>query len=157
MRPNAFQDPSSWSADYAGGIYPEGHWAVTTVSQGSRDESPLPNSLPVVAERPACGPWPRVGREHSLLVLLKPGSAVCQKTGVLGDQEVQQTVVVGLRVQLEQGRVDVLFVAICDLCAADFVQVAHEEALTLGHLLLVPLGQLVQVCILVERRVGPCE
>lgn len=98
-----------------------------------------------------------MGREHLLVVLLQPGSAVGEETGVLGDQEVQQAVVVSLRVQLEQGRVDVLFVAIGDLCAADFVQVAHEEALTLGHLLLVPLGQLVQVCVLVERRVGPCE
>lgn len=109
------------------------------------------------AAAPSRGPWPHVGREHSLVVLLQPGSAVCQETGVLGDQEVQQTVVVGLRIQLEQGRVDVLFVAIGDLCAADFVQVAHEEALTLGHLVLVPLGQLVQVRVLVERRMGPCE
>lgn len=64
---------------------------------------------------------------------------------------------VGLRVQLEQGRVDVFFVAIGHLRAADLIQVAHEEALALGHLLLVTLGQLVQVCVLVEGRVRPSE
>lgn len=64
---------------------------------------------------------------------------------------------VSLCVQFEQGCVDVLLVAICYLCAADLVQVAHEEAFALGHLLLVPLGQLVQVCVLMKRRVGPGE
>lgn len=100
-----------------------------------------------------CGP--RGG--HSLFVLLQPGSTVGEQTEVLGDQEVQQAVVVGLRVQLEQGRVDVLLVAVGHLRAADLIQVGHEEALAPGHLLLVALGQLVEVCILVERRVGPGE
>lgn len=44
------------------------------------------------------GPWLHMGREHSLVVLLQPGSAVGEETGVLGDQEVQQAVVVSLRV-----------------------------------------------------------
>lgn len=64
---------------------------------------------------------------------------------------------VSLCIQLEQGRVDVFLVTIRYLCAADFVQVAHEEALALGHLLLVTLGQLVQVCVLMKRRVRPGE
>lgn len=64
---------------------------------------------------------------------------------------------VSLCIQLEQGRVDVLLVAIRSLCAADLIQVAHEEALALGHLLLVTLGQLVQVCVLMKRRVRPSE
>lgn len=102
-------------------------------------------------------PWLSTGSEHSLFVLLQPGSAVYQETGVLSDQEVQQAVMIGFCIQLQQGCVDVFFVAVGYLCAADFVQVAHEEALALGHLLLVPLGQLVQVCILVKRRVRPCE
>lgn len=91
------------------------------------------------------------------MVLLQPGSAVGQQAGVLGDQEVQQAGVAGLCVQLEQGGVHVLSVAVHRLCAARFLQVGHEEALALGHLLLVALGQLVQVCVLVERRVRPRE
>lgn len=63
----------------------------------------------------------------------------------------------GLRIKLEQGCVHVLFVAAHCLCAAYFIKVAHEEALALGHLLLVALGQLVQVCVLVERRVRSRE
>lgn len=97
------------------------------------------------------------GWEHSLFVLLQPGSTVCQQAEILSDQEVQEAVVVSLCIQLEQGRVDVFLVAISYLCAADFIQVAHEEALALGHLLLVTLGQLVQVCVLMKRRVRAGE
>ena len=99
-----------------------------------------------------------VGMErHSLFVLLQAGGAVGQQTKVLGDQQVQQAVVVGLGVQLEQGRVDVLLVAVGHLRAADLVQVAHEEALAFGHLVLVTLCQLVEVCELVQGRVGAGE
>ena len=94
---------------------------------------------------------------HSLFVLLQPGSAVRQQTKVLSDQQVQQAVVVGLGIQLEQGCVDVLLVAVGHLCAADLVQVTHEEALAFGHLVLVTLCQLVEVCKLVQGRVGAGE
>lgn len=90
-------------------------------------------------------------------MLLQPGGAVGEETGILGDQQAQQAVGVSLCVQLEQGRVNVLLVTVRHLCAADLIQVAHEEVLTLGYLLLVPTGQLVQVCILMERRLTPCE
>lgn len=146
-------------------IHPQGRGAVTAISRQSLHGSlGNPNPLALVSVT-AVSWWVRArhaalaarGREHSLFVSLQPGSAVRQEAGVLGDQEVQQTVVVGLRVQLEQGRVHLFLVAIGHRRAADLAQVAHEEPLALGHLLLVPLGQLVQVCILVERGVRPCE
>ena len=113
-----------------------------------------------VGKGQAGSPWGASGvgmERHSLFVLLQPGGAVGQQTKVLGDQQVQQAVVVGLGVQLEQRRVDVLLVAVGHLRAADLVQVAHEEALALGHLVLVTLCQLVEVCELVQGRVGAGE
>lgn len=60
-----------------------------------------------------------------------------------------------LCIQLEQSCVDILLVAICNLSAADFIQITHEESFAFRHLLLVPLGQLVQVRVLVQRGMRP--
>lgn len=60
-----------------------------------------------------------------------------------------------LCIQFEQSCVNILLVAIRNLSAADFIQVTHEESFAFCHLLLVPLGQLVQIRILVQRGMRP--
>lgn len=95
--------------------------------------------------------------QYPLVVLLQPGGAVGQQAGVLGGQQVEQALVVGLGVELEQRRVHVLAAAVGHLRAPRLPQVADEEELAAPHLLLVALRQVVEVGELVERRVAARE
>lgn len=54
-------------------------------------------------------------------MLLEPGGAVCQETGIIGGQQVQKTLVAGLCIQLQQCRIYVFTETISAVAAAHLV------------------------------------
>ncbi len=78
-------------------------------------------------------------------MLLQPGGAVCQDTGIIGGQQVQETLVAGLCVELQQCSIYIFTESISAAAATHLVQVANEETFEALYLLLVSLCQVVQV------------